>query len=102
MVEPARLPEGGPPATGFLNLFPNHVDRHADGLGWHALVLVASLVVELALNEMIARRCNDARLNVELAGVDAEFCFGIEGQQDDGAGRISGCSKPHAYAVGDG
>ena len=51
---------------------------------------------------MIARRCNDARLNVELAGVDAEFCFGIEGQQDDGAGRISGSSKPHAYAVGDG
>ena len=44
-------------------LFPDHIDRHVDRLGRQALVLVAGLVVQLALDQVIARRSHDACLN---------------------------------------
>jgi hypothetical protein len=83
-------------------LLSDHIDGHADGPGGQALVLVAGLIVELGLDEMIARRSGDAGLNDEFAGVDAELCAGIGGQRDDGTDGITGGDEFDACVVGNG
>jgi len=57
-------------------------------LGGMQALFVAGLIVEPGLDQVFAGRGHDARLNNELAGVDAELCLGIEGQRNVRAGRV--------------
>jgi len=74
--------------------------EHGKGFGSEAMALRTRYAfLELGLNKVIARRSNNARLNVEFAGVHAKFGRGIEGQRNDLAGWVRSRSEPDAHPV---
>src|ERR1035437_4624573 len=81
-------------------LLPDDIDGYGNCLWRHAGVVIAGLVAETSLDEVIAGRSHDARLDGELAGVDAEFGSGIEGEREVRAGRVDGPVEMHAGACG--
>ena len=59
-------------------------------------MIVAGLIAKPGLHQMIAGRGHDARLNGELAAVDAELRLGVERQGKIRSGRVDGIFEAHA------
>ena len=68
-------------------------------LGGRHWVLVAGLVVELSLNQVVSDGRDKAGLNGEVAGVDAQFGLRVRGQRDVNAGGVTGHGKLDACAI---
>lgn len=77
------------------DLFPNHIDGHTDGFGRHAGIVVASLIAELCLYQMVAALGHQMGLYRKLPGVNAEFGVRIEREGKVFARRIACLCQPH-------
>ena len=74
---------------------PYDIDGCRDGLGRHAGVLIAGLIAKMGLDQMIAGRGHDARLDGKFASVDVELGAGVDGQGEINSGRVDGRFKAY-------
>ena len=80
---------------------PDDVDWDGDLLGRHTGVVVAGLIAEAGLEQVIAGSGDNACLNDEFASVYAELGGGIEWQRELRTGRVSGVFEADARGGGE-